>query len=48
MTTLAMIPPLWKRVMNRRVKAWRRRYYPDITDWHPYNKALNPAPRGAA
>lgn len=48
MTTMAMIPPLWKRVMNRRVKAWRRRYYPDIADWHPYNKGLNPAPRGAA
>jgi alkane 1-monooxygenase len=48
MTTLAMIPPLWKRVMNRRVKAWRLRHYPDITDWHPYNKALNPAPRRAA
>lgn len=42
MTSLAMIPPLWKRVMNRRVKAWRRRHYPDIADWHPYNKALNP------
>lgn len=47
MTTLAMVPPLWKRVMNRRVKAWRRQFYPDITDWHTYNKALNPPPRGA-
>jgi alkane 1-monooxygenase len=45
MTVAAMIPPLWKRVMNPRVKAWRRRYYADIKDWHPYNKALNPAPR---
>ncbi|TRD22693.1 alkane 1-monooxygenase [Palleronia caenipelagi] len=45
MTVAAMIPPLWKRVMNRRVKAWRRRFYPDIEDWHPYNKALNPLPR---
>ncbi|MDZ4136257.1 MAG: alkane 1-monooxygenase [Paracoccaceae bacterium] len=44
MTTMAMLPPLWKRVMNKRVKAWRRTYYPDITDWKPYNKALNPAP----
>ena len=47
MTTMAMIPPVWKRVMNRRVKAWRRQFYPDITDWHAYNKALNPAPKGA-
>ena len=45
MTALAMIPPLWKRVMNPRVKAWRRTFYADVTDWHPYNKALNPAPR---
>lgn len=44
MAFLAMTPPLWKRVMNRRVKAWRRSYYPDIQEWHPYNKALNPAP----
>lgn len=45
MSTAAMVPPLWKRIMNPRVKAWRKRYYPDITDWRPYNKALNPAPR---
>jgi alkane 1-monooxygenase len=42
MTLAAMVPPLWKRIMNRRVKAWRRKHYPDIQDWHPYNKALNP------
>ena len=42
MVFIAMVPPLWKRVMNRRVKAWRKFHYPDITDWHPYNKALNP------
>lgn len=47
MSAVAMIPPLWKRVMNRRVKAWRRQFYPDVTDWKPYNKALNPIPKGA-
>jgi alkane 1-monooxygenase len=47
MSMLAMVPPLWRRVMNPRVRAWRRRHYPDITDWQPYNKALNPPPRGA-
>lgn len=47
MTMAAMIPPLWKRVMNARVKAWRRQHYPDIAEWRPYNKALNPMPRGA-
>ncbi|WP_298853615.1 alkane 1-monooxygenase [uncultured Ruegeria sp.] len=44
MTVAAMIPPLWRRVMNPRVREWRHRYYPEITDWHPYNKALNPNP----
>ena len=42
MTMAAMVPPLFKRVMNPRVKAWRATYYPDITDWKPYNKAQNP------
>lgn len=38
MTTLAMIPPLWRRRMNPRVRAWRRQFYPDIADWTPYNR----------
>lgn len=45
MTFLAMIPPLWKRAMNPRVRAWRKTFYPDIKDWHPYNKAVNPVPK---
>lgn len=45
MTTAAMIPPLWRRVMNPAVRRWRGMYYPEITDWKPYNKALNPLPR---
>ena len=44
MTMAALIPPLWRRVMNPRVRDWRRKYYPEITDWQPYNKALNPLP----
>lgn len=32
MTFLAMIPPLWRRVMNPRVRAWRRQFHPDRTD----------------
>lgn len=47
MTTMAMIPPIWRRVMNPRVRAWRKQFYPDVEDWKPYNKALNPMPRGA-
>lgn len=42
MTMAAMVPPLWRRVMNKRVRQWRKMYYPEITDWKPYNKALNP------
>ena len=38
MTTMAMIPPLWRRRMNPRVRAWRRQFYPDIADWTPYNR----------
>jgi len=45
MTMAAMIPPLWRRVMNPRVRRWREMYYPEITDWKPYSKALNPPPR---
>ncbi|MFN4159310.1 MAG: alkane 1-monooxygenase [Gemmobacter sp.] len=45
MTMAAMVPPLWRRVMNPRVREWRRRYYPEVTDWSVYNKALNPPPR---
>ncbi len=47
MTVAALVPPLWRRVMNPRVRAWRRQFYPEITDWQPYNKGLNPTPRGA-
>ncbi|MDO5621220.1 MAG: alkane 1-monooxygenase [Paracoccus sp. (in: a-proteobacteria)] len=43
----AMIPPLWRRVMNPRVRAWRRQFYPQVTDWKPYNRGDTPMPRGA-
>lgn len=45
MTMAAMIPPLWRRIMNPCVQRWREMYYPEITDWKPYTKALNPPPR---
>ncbi|MGC9369062.1 MAG: alkane 1-monooxygenase [Paracoccaceae bacterium] len=47
MTTLAMIPPLWRRRMNPRVRAWRRKFYPEIEDWTPYKAGTNPMPKGA-
>jgi alkane 1-monooxygenase len=45
MTMAAMVPPVWRRVMNPRVRRWRQMYYPEITDWRPYNKARTPLPR---
>lgn len=45
MTMAAMVPPLWRRVMNRRVRKWRGMYYPEITDWAPYNTASLPPPK---
>ncbi len=42
MAAMALVPPLWRRVMNPRVRKWRAMYYPEITDWKPYNKATNP------
>lgn len=48
MTTLAMIPPLWRRVMNPRVRAWRRQFYPDIRDWSAYDLGITRMPARAA
>lgn len=45
MTMAAMVPPLWRKKMNPRVRKWREMYYPEITEWKPYNKATNPMPR---
>jgi alkane 1-monooxygenase len=45
MTMAAMIPPVWRRVMNPRVRKWRGMYYPEITDWQAYNKGKTPMPR---
>lgn len=45
MTAAAMIPPLWRRKMNPHVRAWRKQYYPGITDWTAYKEGTNPMPR---
>lgn len=45
MTIMALMPPFWRRYMNPKVRSWRRKYYPDVEDWTPYNKATNPLPR---
>lgn len=45
MTMAAMVPPVFRRIMNPRVRKWRAMYYPEITDWAPYKTASNPMPR---
>ncbi|MGR3660787.1 MAG: alkane 1-monooxygenase [Paracoccaceae bacterium] len=45
MTMFAMVPPLWLRMMNPKVRKWRTMYYPEITDWSAYKAASNPMPR---
>ncbi len=47
MTSMAMIPPLWRRRFNPRVRAWRKKFYPEIEDWTPYKEMSFPPPRGA-
>ncbi|WP_289043003.1 alkane 1-monooxygenase [uncultured Aliiroseovarius sp.] len=44
MTVAAMIPPVWRRVMNPRVRAWRKHHYPEITDWSAYKAGTLPPP----
>ncbi|MGR3321850.1 MAG: alkane 1-monooxygenase [Pseudooceanicola sp.] len=41
MGTVAMVPPLWRRMMNPRVRKWRAMYYPEITDWKPYKRGVH-------
>jgi alkane 1-monooxygenase len=45
MTMAAMVPPIYRRIMNPRVRKWRAMYYPEVTDWAPYKAATNPMPR---
>ncbi|MEM9049857.1 MAG: alkane 1-monooxygenase [Pseudomonadota bacterium] len=40
MCFIATFPPIWRRVMNHRVRAWRRRHYPQVTDWAPTKRGL--------
>ena len=45
MAAIALIPPVWRNMMNPKVRAWRRTYYPDIEDWDAYRYMTNPMPR---
>ena len=41
----ALVPPLWRRMMNPRVRRWRSMYYPEITRWDSYDQGRHPLPR---
>jgi len=41
MGLIALVPPLWRRQMNPRVRAWRRVHYPEIEDWTPYKTGVH-------
>ncbi|PVH28300.1 alkane 1-monooxygenase [Pararhodobacter oceanensis] len=47
MVVLAAFPPVWRRLMNPRVREWRRRFYPQVTDWSAYKSGSTPMPKGA-
>lgn len=36
MVAVALNPPLWFRIMDRRVDRWRGRFYPEVRDWSAY------------
>jgi alkane 1-monooxygenase len=44
-TMAAMVPPIFRKIMNPRVRKWRAMYYPEIIDWTAYKCASNPWPR---
>jgi alkane 1-monooxygenase len=45
MTMAAMVPPVFRRIMNPRVRKWRKMYYPEIVNWAAYKTATNPWPK---
>lgn len=47
MGVMALFPRKWRKVMNARVRAWRKQFYPDITDWTIYDQRLTLMPKGA-
>lgn len=45
MLPIALVPPLWRRMMDPRVDRWRAQFYPEITDWSAYDAGATPMPR---
>ena len=44
MFVMALITPVWRRIMNPKVRAWRAMFYPEITDWSAYDLGANLVP----
>ena len=40
MILVAMVPPLWYRLIDPRVDAWRIQFYPEIENWRAYESEL--------
>ncbi len=47
LAAIALVPPVWFRLINPRVRKWRAMYYPEIIDWSAYKSAGNPPPESA-
>ncbi len=45
MAAIASHPRYFRRMMNPKVRQWRRKYYPEIVDWQPYKEGTTPMPR---
>ncbi|MEM7668250.1 MAG: alkane 1-monooxygenase [Pseudomonadota bacterium] len=41
MIAIAIIPPLWFYLMDKRLDRWREKFYPHITDWSAYDTGMN-------
>ena len=51
MIGIALAPPAWFWVMNKRVDRWRSSFYPDISEWGAYEDGSigrEPMPTAAA
>jgi alkane 1-monooxygenase len=44
MAMMAMVPPLWRRKMNPRVRTWRAMFYPEISNWNAYKIGRHQTP----
>lgn len=46
MIAMAVVPPVWFMVMDKRLERWRTTFYPHISDWSAYDNGHHPAQVG--